>query len=155
MFKVLIIDDENRQLRELASALSGKEFDCTIASDGEEAVWEAGKPAIDLMLVPMDGSPFGSPASRLANRIKQGRDIPVIALLSRGAVGRPDFDLGIDDFAVEPWDATEITARAKRLLQRADSRDKEELIECGPLVIDQSKCEISLNGKRVSLSFRE
>lgn len=155
MFRVLILGNENKQLIDLAAALGEKEFDCTIAHDGEESAWEVGAPPIDLMLVPMDGAQFGSPASRLANMIRQERGIPVIALLSRGMLGRLDSSLGIDDFAVEPWDATEIAVRANRVLRKLDSRNHEELIECGNLTIDQSKCEVSLGSKLVSLSFRE
>jgi two-component system alkaline phosphatase synthesis response regulator PhoP len=103
----------------------------------------------------MDGSPATLGIRGLTQRIKQEKRLPVIALLSKAALGNLDSTLGIDDFVLEPWEATEVAVRAKRVLWRTNNIDSRELIKCGDLVIDLGKCEVSLDGRLVALTFKE
>ncbi len=63
--------------------------------------------------------------------------------------------VSIDDFVVMPWDATELAARAKRILWRISNIDNRECIKCGDLVIDLARCEVCLNGQHIPLTFKE
>ena len=151
MLRVLIAGEESRQVRDLASTLGEMGFSFVLASDEEDAAREVAGQALDLVLVVVNGSPPG----HLVQRLHQERNIPVIALLPRKALDNLDPSLDVDDFAVAPWDAAEIAARAKRALERASGRSRGDLIECGPLVIDQGRCEVSVGGRLISLAFRE
>ena len=154
-FKLLIVADESEQIRELSSKLAQQGFICAITSDIENAIEQAAEEEPDLVLVAMDGLLPGSEAWHLPQRVKRGRHLPVIALLSREALGNLDSIAIVDDFVVKPWDASEVAARAKRVLAKVKGLDAGELIRCGDLVIDIVNCEVSLSGSLVALTFKE
>jgi DNA-binding response OmpR family regulator len=62
--------------------------------------------------------------------------------------------LNIDDFLVSPYDTSELVIRINRLLA---SRQPEftEPIEGKGLVIDPDTCEVTIEGNRVELTFKE
>ena len=107
------------------------------------------------MLIAMDGVSANSGILSLPQRIKQEMRLPVIALASREALHSLDSATSVDDFVLEPWDAAEVAVRAKRALQRTNHVDSEELIKCGDLIIDLARCEVSVNGRLVLLTFKE
>ena len=98
---------------------------------------------------------IGSKIWELAQRIRQERQIPIIALMPREKINGFDLSTGIDDFVVKPWEATEVTARIKRILRQKGGAESEDVIRCGDLVIDSAKCEVSLSGKPIILTFKE
>lgn len=155
MFKAfLIIAHENVQAKRLVAELAHKGMVCSIASDLKEAPNHAARQSPDVALIAVNGSPDGSGLKDLAHSVKLHARLPVIALLSREALNRLDLGLAVDDFVVEPWDATEVVARTRRLLTEAGKRGSEK-IECGDLVIDLAKCEVYVGGRLVTLTFRE
>jgi two-component system alkaline phosphatase synthesis response regulator PhoP len=155
LLRVLIVADATEQTRGLGSELVQNGFACSIASSGEIAVGQVTEQAPDLVLIAVDSSPATLGIRGLTQRIKQEKRLPVIALLSKAALGNLDSTLGIDDFVLEPWEATEVAVRAKRVLWRTNNIDSMELIKCGDLVIDLGKCEVSLDGRLVALTFKE
>jgi DNA-binding response OmpR family regulator len=155
LLRVLIIADATEQTRGLGSGLVQNGFACSIASSGEMAVEQVTEQAPDLVLIAMDSSPATLGIRDLTQRIKQEKRLPVIALLSKAALGNLDSIVGIDDFVLEPWEVTEVAVRAKRVLWRTHNIDSRELIKCGDLVIDLGKCEVSLDGRLVALTFKE
>jgi len=155
LFRVLIIADEIEPIRKLGSELTVRGFTCSIISDGENAIEQVLKQAPDLMLVAMDGSLASSGIWKLFQRVKQERHLPVVALVSRGALDSLDSAVSIDDFVIEPWDAAEVAARAKRMLWQINNIDNRELIKCGDLVIDLAQYEVCLNGQHIPLTFKE
>ena len=60
----------------------------------------------------------------------------------------------IDDFLVKPVRLSEIELRIKRLLRR-ESPDSSEQIRRGDMVIDLAKCEVSVAGRPILLTFKE
>ena len=91
----------------------------------------------------------------LPQSIKQKKKLSVIALVSPQALDGLDSDLAIDDFVVQPWNLDEVIARVKRALKQTNDPNRGEIIKCGDLQIDPAKCEVSLEGKLVELTFRE
>ncbi len=155
MFSVFIIADESEMIKELQSGLASRGFVCSVASDREKAIEQVIEQAPDLILVEMDGRSTTSSIRGLFRRIKSEKRLPIMALISEKMLNSPDNDLDIDDFVVKPCDVRELVFRAKRLMQRANGRGTEELIECGDLVIDLAKCEVSIEDRLVMLTFKE
>lgn len=155
MFRAFIIADGADRVRKLGSGLDRSGFDCCIACNGEKVVAEVVERAPDLVLITVDGSLAGSGISLLARRIKEESPLPIIALLSKEALDSIDPAAAIDDFVAEPWDVSEVAARARRVLWRINNVDGKELIKCGNLSIDLGRCEVSLSGRRIPLTFKE
>ena len=154
MFRIFIIAEEGEKIGRLHLGLAQEGFACSIASVGEELVRQVAEQAPDLVLVEMDGRSADS-RRELSRRIKRERHLPIIALVGKERLDGLDGDLNIDDFVIMPCDVTELVLRIKRLLQRINNMDSGELTKCGDLVIDLAKCEVSINGKLVALTFRE
>lgn len=153
MFKVIAITDKTEQIRELNSELATRGFYFSVVSDRESAkIYEQ---APDLVLVVIDGLPTDSAVWRLSKEIKQDSHLPVMALLSNGAFDNLESITGIDDFVVEPWDAGEVVARAKRILRLFRNENGIDVIKCGDLMIDTARCEVSVGSRLVMLTFKE
>ena len=155
LFNLFIIAKEKGKARKLYSELLENGFSCSITADGDKAVEKLIERAPDLVLVAMDGLPASSEVRYLAQRIKQERRLPVIALVSREALISLNADCGTDDFVVEPWEVAEVVARIKRVLRPTNNTADADLAKCGDLVINLAKCEVSLDSQVVSLTFKE
>jgi DNA-binding response OmpR family regulator len=150
---VFIIANESEQARKLRAVLVQSGFDCLIVPHNNEAIEQIVGQSPGVMLLDADEATFDSEAWELAQRIRQERQLPLIALVSRAKLNGLDYS--IDDFVVKPWEPNEVTVRIKRILKQKGSTGSEDIIKCGDLVIDLDKYEVSLNGKLIMLTFRE
>ena len=155
MFRASIIADGKGQVARLGSELTSKGLLCSIDTDGKKTALKISGRDLDLVFIAIDGKPDSLEMINLAKGIKQESHLPVIALLSKEALHRLDSALIVDDFVVEPWDATEIVLRAARILKKTESAAKQELIECGDLTIDLAKYEVYVNNRPIELTFKE
>lgn len=153
MPRVFIIADESKQVIELRSELTGRGFDCLAVPYDAKAIEQLVTQPSDIVLLNMDETLFDSDAQ--AEKIKQKKHAPVIALISKEKLNNLDSGIDIDDFVVKPWRTTEIIARIKRILRQKESIESEDIIKCGDLVIDSAKCEVLLSGKPIILTFKE
>jgi len=116
---------------------------------------QVGEQAPDLIVLEIKGR-RDSGMAELPQKIKRERQLPVIALINRGIIDRPDIDLkAVDDFVIEPGDTSELVLRIRRLLHNIGSTRSNEVIRCGDLVIDLARCEVSVGGRRIELTFKE
>jgi len=153
---VFIIANESEPIRKLRTDLTLRGFDCPIAPpQNNEAIEQIAGQSLGVMLLDTDEATFGSEAWELAQRIRQERHIPLIALVSREKLNVLDSSTSMDDFVVKPWEATEVITRIKRILRQKESMESEDIIRCGDLVIDSTKCEVLLGGKPIILTFKE
>jgi len=151
--RVFIIANESEQSKKLRVALVQSGFDCLVVPHNNEAIEQIAGQYPGVMLLDMDEATFDSEAWEMAQRIRQERQLPLIALVSREKLN--DLDSSIDDFVVKPWKPDEVTVRIKRILKQKEGIDGEDIIKCGDLIIDLDKYEVSLNGKPIMLTFRE
>jgi len=154
MFRLTIVADDRGEVKKLHSELLKQGFSCSVTAAGGKP-FAAKSYTPDLVLLATDGRPASPEIKGLARRIKQERRLPVIALISRRALGSLDADLSPDDFVIEPWETDEVVARIKRTLHLASRTAGSDLIKCGDLVINLAKCEVSLDSRAVSLTFKE
>jgi DNA-binding response OmpR family regulator len=119
--RILIVDDEPRYLRLLEANLRTEGYEVVTAQDGAQAVDVFSNQPIDLVLMDvmmpkLDG--FGA-----TQRIREFSTIPIIILTAKG--DEQDrvrgLDLGADDYLVKPFSATELLARVRAVLRRAQS----------------------------------
>ncbi|MFC1870394.1 response regulator transcription factor [Chloroflexota bacterium] len=155
MLRLLIIAKESRALAGLCSGLSRNDFACSILSHGNGLLEQVVAQSPDLLLVETDGYLVNSRIRELAQRMKQVRPLPIIALVAEEKLGGLNDRLEVDDFLVSPYDARELTLRIKRLARKSSDTDSGESIKCDGLLIDCAKCEVSVEGRVVELTFKE
>ena len=155
MSRVFIIASESAPIRNLKTDLTQIGFDCLIIPQNNEVNMQIAGQSPDLLLLDVNEAAIGSDIWELAQKTRQERHIPVIVLLPREKLNSLDLGAGIDDFVAKPWEAIEVATRIKRCLRQKEGTDGQDVIRCGDLVIDSVKCEVSLGGKPIVLTFKE
>ncbi len=151
MVRILIIAELKREPETLPSELARAGYGCLLASNDGDALKYLAKETVDLVLIKAD-SPVT--ISSLYKKIKN-KELPAIAILPRDRIVSVNGHLEMDDFIAEPYLASELLLRVKRLLQKAVKKKDSNRIVSGYLVIDQARYEVTLNGKAVELTYRE
>ncbi|MCL6638688.1 MAG: response regulator transcription factor [Firmicutes bacterium] len=156
--RVLAVDDDFKILKILQHSLQKEGFEVLTASGGEEALEKARqfKPdlvLLDLMMPGMDG--FETYQKLKAQR----EDLPVIILTAKtDEVDRiVGFRMGVDDYQTKPFSPTELALRAKAVLRRTGGTVTagQKVLEYGGLVIDYTRRQVTLSGKKVELTPKE
>jgi DNA-binding response OmpR family regulator len=152
--RILIVSEDSNEAAKLHSELDRNGFVCSIISRRNGVIETLTEQVPDLVLVETDGDL--TKIGDLSRSIKQEKPLPIIALVNRETIGNVNGSLDlIDDFIAKPYDLRELMLRTKRLLHKTDNSCSAEVIKCGDLVIDSSKCEVSVGGNPVMLTFRE
>jgi DNA-binding response OmpR family regulator len=153
LFKIFIIARDSKDREELYLSLAQKGYGCSVACNKDEVANEIAEQDPSLALVASNNY---SHISGLAREIKQIRSLPIIALIEREVMTDGDVQLNlIDDFVVQPYDLRELDLRVKRLLRKTEQMESGELITCGDLLINRTKCEVTLGGRVLMLTFTE
>jgi two-component system alkaline phosphatase synthesis response regulator PhoP len=153
--RVLIIANERGQVDQLNAELAQRGFNCLLVPNTDGAIQQIAGQTPGVMLLDMDVATTGSEAWELAQRMRQELNIPLIALMAREELNRLDSNDGIDDFVTKPWETAEVAVRIRRVLRQRGGMESEDLIRCGDLVIDSARCEVSVGGKPIVLTFKE
>ncbi|MFC1988026.1 winged helix-turn-helix domain-containing protein [Chloroflexota bacterium] len=156
MVRLLMIGRESQALAELRSELVQNGFACSIISDSEIVAEQIVAESPDMVMVEIDSNLSDSGTWELIQKIKQERYLEVMALVSGSVLDNIDGHLNtVDDFIISPYDTKELVLRTKRLINRTKIMDSSELIKCDCLVIDLARCEVTVEGKIVELTFKE
>ena len=83
------------------------------------------------------------------------RKLPVLAAVSREAVTDYDPSLNADEMVVCPVAEGELTARVKQAMYRVSGPAGPKLLRAGDLSIDMERYEVTVAGRRVSLTYKE
>jgi DNA-binding response OmpR family regulator len=126
--RLLIVEDDPDVGTGLEDFFSIKGYDVKRVTDGEEAVQEMtvlppyDVILLDVMLPEKDGFEV------LREARKSGVDSPVIMLTAKSESKHKlrGFDLGVDDYVTKPFDAEELAARVRAVLQRSQDQDETE-----------------------------
>jgi len=156
--RVLIADDEPRYLRLLDANLRTEGYEVITAHDGQQAIEIFSSQPIDLILLDimmprLDG--FGA-----CQRIREFSSVPIIILTAKGEEQDRvrGLDLGADDYLVKPFSATELLARVRAVLRRAQlpsEGGQARFFTHENLRIDFARAEVWRGEQVVSLSATE
>ena len=123
MFKILVVDDEEKIREVLREYGEFEGYTIAEASDGMEAVnicknEDFDLIVMDIMMPRLDG--FSA-----VKEIKKTKDIPVLMLSARGEEYDKlfGFEIGIDDYVVKPFSPKEVMARIKVIINRNKVKD--------------------------------
>lgn len=156
--RILVVDDEPRYVRLIEANLIAEGFQVLKAYDGQTAVDLVADKQPDLVLldVMMPGlSGFGA-----CERIREFSSVPIIMVTAKGEEQDRvrGLDLGADDYIVKPFSATELLARVRAVLRRAQvsgSSFQQAIFNHGNLKIDLARAEVFKDDKMVFLSATE
>jgi two-component system phosphate regulon response regulator PhoB len=157
--KILVVDDE-RDLVELISLnLQRHGYEAVPAYDGPGGLEAARrqKPDLVIMDVMMPGM-SGRDVTMALKNDPETAQIPILMLTAKTEetdiiVG---FSMGADDYVTKPFSMKVLMARVAAVLRRKASLDQPQtMLSAGSVVIDQSKHEVTVQGRGINLTPTE
>ena len=170
--RILVVEDDPTLRQALAFNLNREGYEAVTAAGGEAALEMARARPLDLILLDvMLPGMSGLEVLRVLRR--EDRTTPVIILSAKGeeidrVVG---LKVGADDYVPKPFSRPELLARVEAVLRRADRAEAEansgaeraavtregerDLLEVGPIVIDQARREVTTEGRALRLTAKE
>jgi DNA-binding response OmpR family regulator len=153
--RILVVEDEVRLARQIASALTEAGHDSIIVHDGKRALREATSTLFDLIVLDiilprMDGFDV------LRHLRSQHVASRVLMLTARGEVKDrvAGLQLGADDYLPKPFAMQELVARANALGRRYPTEPALNL-RVADLTFDMANHEVHRAMRRIHLSARE
>ena len=158
MYKILVIEDEQRVAELLKSGLDEHGYDTDIAADGAAGLRMFFQNSYDLVISDVILPKMGG--FELCKKIREtNQKIPILMLTALGSTDDKlvGFDSGADDYLTKPFDFRELLARISVLLKRnaMDSVHEETELEYAGLKIDTRTQDVFRDGVPIKLSPKE
>jgi len=156
--RILIVEDEPPLIEVLRYNLASEGFSTLVATDGEEALLLVEEENPDLIILDwMLPELSGIDVCRRLRETKNFKTIPIIMLTARGEESDKisGLDAGADDYVVKPFSPSELIARVRAVLRRADPEFGEEKIEYADISLDLTAHKASRNGRAIHLGPTE
>ena len=152
VYNIYLLTRPGDRMAALAGPINGAGMSCQAGSDIMELEDAAHSVKLDAVL--LDLAAVGIGARAVIERIR-GLQLPTLLLLDAAALGQYDPAANPDDFIVGPLNAAELRARIAQLQYRRDGGNSEQAIRIGDLSIDLQSYEVTMAGRRVSLTYKE
>jgi len=155
---VLIVEDEAPLVTMLRYNLEREGFAVDAAADGEEALLRIAERKPDAVLLDwMLPLVSGLEVCRQIRRSRATRSVPVIMLTARGeeADRIRGLDSGADDYVVKPFSPSELVARLRAVMRRAQPSAGDEVLRYTDIAMDLVAHRVSRAGSRVHLGPTE
>jgi DNA-binding response OmpR family regulator len=152
---ILIVEDEVRLSKHIASALMQAGHDPVVIHDGETALGEMEQTPFDLLILDV-GLP-GIDGFEVLRRLRaKNMSHRVLMLTARGELNDriTGLQLGADDYLAKPFAMQELLARV-RALGRRYAAEPEVTLRVGDLNLDLVNQEVHRGGRFIELSARE
>jgi two-component system, OmpR family, phosphate regulon response regulator PhoB len=155
---VLIVEDEVPLVTLLRYNLEKEGFAVCSAGDGEEALLQIAENKPDAVLLDwMLPLVSGLEVCRQIRRSPSSRSLPIILLTARGEeVDRVrGLDSGADDYIVKPFSPSELVARLRAVIRRAQPSTAEDTLHYADVAMDLAAHRVSRAGRPVHLGPTE
>ena len=153
--RLLVIEDDETLRETLAQKLAEAGFAVEQAADGKEGLYFAEEYPIDLAIIDL-GLPEISGLEIIQRIRAAGKTYPILILTARDRwEDKVDgLSAGADDYVVKPFHFEEVSARVNALLRRSGGWASSQL-EAGPVSLDMSRQELTVNGAALELTSFE
>src|SRR5437868_11900496 len=153
--RILVVEDEARLARQLATALGDAGYAVDCAADGERADFLGQTERYDAVVLDL-GLPEVDGLTVLHRWREAGMTFPVLVLTARGSWHEKvqGIDGGADDYVAKPFRMEEVLARLRALIRRASGQVTPEL-RCGGLALDPRAAKVTVDGAPVRLTSHE
>jgi two-component system phosphate regulon response regulator PhoB len=155
---ILIVEDEAPLVTMLRYNLEREGFAVEAAGDGEEALLRIAERRPDAVLLDwMLPLVSGLEVCRQLRRAAATRALPVIMLTARGAEGDRirGLDSGADDYVVKPFSPSELVARLRAVIRRAQPDIADSFLRYADVAMDLTAHRVSRAEKPVHLGPTE
>lgn len=154
--RILVVDDEPQIQRFLKPALMAVDYEVVQAGTVAEAKRAIAVQAPDAVVLDL-GLPDGDGKEVIAT-VRAFSSVPIIVLSARDRESEKieALDLGADDYVEKPFGIGELLARIRTALRHSEPpTDARQVLDFGPLSIDDASHRVLLNGDAVHLTPKE
>lgn len=155
---ILVVDDEQDLRDMLTRSFSREGHRVTAVADGRTAIDRATNESFDIVLLDVALGP-GPDGYEVCRTLRARRNVvPIIMLtaLDSEADAVLGLEAGGDDYVTKPFGLAELRSRIRAVLRRAGTRAiGSELLTVGPISLDRSRREVTVDGEVVKLTFSE
>mgnify|MGYP001748775778 FL=1 len=154
--KILIADDEARMRALVRDYLRMKGFQVLEAENGREAI-EVFQREPDIALILLDVMMPEMDGFETLKELRHISDVPVLMLTARAEEQDElqGFSLGADEYIAKPFSPKVLLARIDAILKRTSAGTGDEQLEAAGICLDERAHEVTVDGKKVELSFKE
>ena len=156
--RVLIVEDEAPLVTMLRYNLEKAGFEVAEAGDGEEALLQIAERRPDLVLLDwMLPHVSGLEICRQIRRSPQLKSLPVVILTARGEESDRErgLDSGAEDYVLKPFSPSELVARLRAVIRRAEPRAADEVLRFADVEMDLTAHRVRRAGRPVHLGPTE
>jgi DNA-binding response OmpR family regulator len=153
--RALLIEDDAKTARALASGLRSEGFEPVTAKTGEEGFFLLSRESFDVVI--LDWMLPGRDGIEVLKTLRAGGSkTPVLLLTARDAVEDRvlGLNVGADDYLVKPFAFAELLARIRSLLRRVDSGSGLRQ-QVGDLTLNMQTRRVARGAREISLTPRE
>ncbi len=161
---ILVIEDNHDIAELVALHLRDEGCEVTVHNDGSEGLAAARASSFDLLV--LDLMLPGTDGLTICRELRAGPHyLPILMLTAKSTeLDRVlGLEMGADDYLTKPFSIRELVARVKALLRRAEAMgsqaqqedDISESIQCGDLIIDTERRQVSVAGNNIELTAKE
>ena len=157
--RILVVDDDREIVRLTRAYLEQSGYQVLVAYDGEAALHVLRRESPDLVILDlMLPDRNGLDVTRTVRRDASLAAMPIIMLTAR--VDDQDkivgLELGADDYVTKPFNPSELMARIRAVLRRAQGETTPpKMIRAGELVIDADSYRVEVQDQPVHLTPTE
>ena len=153
--RILLVEDESRVAGFIAKGLREQSYAVDIASDGEQALYQAAVNQYDIVILDVM-LPLKDGHTVCRELRASGFRTPILMLTARGAVDDrvEGLDSGADDYLAKPFDFKELLARLRALLRRSAAL-RPQVLRVADLTLNTASHAATRAGKPVSLTAKE
>jgi DNA-binding response OmpR family regulator len=119
--RVLIVDDDRPSLKMTAFLLREEGYTVFTADNGQEALRLVDEKTPDLLV--LDVMMPGIDGLEVTRRLRRNSSLPIIILSAKGETSDrvSGLDVGADDYLAKPFEPSELLARVRSVLRRAEA----------------------------------
>ena len=158
---ILVIEDEHAISNFICRALAANDYKAIPASSGKEGLSLFFSHSPDLVLLDL-GLPDMDGLEVLEQLSDLPREVPVIIISARDRESEKvrALDMGADDYVVKPFGVSELLARIRTTLRRADRLKmsqgaQRDVYQVQDLVVDITKHQVLLAGEQIHFTQNE
>ena len=154
--KILVVEDEQKVAAFIRQGLEEAGYQVEVAHDGLNGKRLAEERRFDLLV--LDLLLPGINGMEVCKALRQSQ--PRLPILMLTALGTSEdklagFDSGADDYLVKPFEFSELLARIRALVRRANPAAMEEKLVVGDLELDTDKKVAIRAGQQIVLTAKE
>src|SRR5512132_351992 len=155
---VLVVEDEAAIAEVVRYNLAAEGFRATVAATGEEAEMLVEEDHFDLVV--LDWMLPGLSGIELCRRLRRRdttRGLPILMLTARGEEGDRvrGLNSGADDYVVKPFSPSELIARMRAVMRRAQPSSAEEVLRFADIAMDLVAHRVTRDGRPIHLGPTE